>query len=43
MYKEKLALFGGKKIINRKFNRYNSIGQEEVDAAKSVVASGVLS
>ena len=40
---EKLALFGGPKIIQSTFNRYNSIGQEEVEAAKAVVESGVLS
>lgn len=40
---EKLALFGGKKTISIPFERYNSIGQAEVEAAKSVVESGVLS
>jgi len=40
---EKLALLGGPKTINRPFKRYNSIGAEEVDAAKQVVESGVLS
>ena len=39
----KLAIKGGKKIINKKFEIYNSIGSEEVNAAKSVVESGVLS
>lgn len=39
----KLAIKGGKKIINQKFEIYNSIGSEEVNAAKSVVESGVLS
>jgi dTDP-4-amino-4,6-dideoxygalactose transaminase len=38
-----LALFGGPKTIERPFKRYNPIGQEEVDAAKRVVESGVLS
>ncbi len=40
---EKLALYGGPKTITKSFKRYNSIGQEEVEAAKSVVESGVLS
>jgi perosamine synthetase len=40
---ETLAIFGGPKLINKEFPRYNSIGKEEVDAAKQVVESGVLS
>lgn len=40
---EKLAIHGGPKTITRSFKRYNSIGKEEVDAAKKVVESGVLS
>lgn len=43
MVTEKLALHGGPKTITKSFNRYNSIGKEEVDAAKAVVESGVLS
>lgn len=39
----KLALFGGSKVIDREFKRYNSIGQEEIDAVTKVVASGNLS
>lgn len=39
----KLALLGGTKTITTPFNLYNSIGKEEVDAAKAVVESGVLS
>ena len=39
----RLALLGGPKVINRSFKRYNPIGVEEVDAAKQVVESGVLS
>lgn len=39
----KLALFGGEKTISRPFHKYNSIGEEEVQAAKNVVESGVLS
>jgi len=39
----KLALFGGDKVINRPFKRYNSIGKEELQAAGQVIESGVLS
>ncbi|MDP2030670.1 MAG: DegT/DnrJ/EryC1/StrS family aminotransferase [Thiobacillus sp.] len=39
----RLALYGGPKAISRPFKRYNPIGQEEVEAAKRVVESGVLS
>jgi perosamine synthetase len=38
-----LAIFGGPKTINEKFPLYNSLGNEEVDAAKAVIESGVLS
>lgn len=38
-----LALFGGKKLINKPFKKYNPIGSEEVEAAKTVIESGVLS
>lgn len=40
---EKLAILGGPKTITEPFRRYNSIGTEEVQAAKAVVESGVLS
>lgn len=40
---EKLALFGGTKTIRTTFKRYNPIGVEEVEAAKQVIESGVLS
>lgn len=40
---EKLALFGGSKTIQTEFKRYNPIGVEEVQAAKEVIESGVLS
>jgi perosamine synthetase len=40
---KKLALLGGSKTISTPFKRYNPIGKEEVDAAKAVVESGVLS
>ena len=38
-----LALFGGPKTIIEPFLPYNSIGKEEVAAAKAVIESGVLS
>ena len=40
---QKLALLGGAKTIIEPFKRYNSIGAEEVTAAKEVVESGILS
>ena len=40
---KKLAMLGGPKVIEQPFRRYNSIGEEEVGAAKEVVESGVLS
>lgn len=43
MTRGKIALLGGPKTITRVFKRYNPIGKEEVDAAKEVVESGVLS
>ncbi len=43
MTTEKLALQGGPKTITKSFKRYNSIGKEEVEAAKVVIESGVLS
>ena len=39
----KLAFFGGTKTIQTEFKRYNPIGKDEVDAARAVVESGVLS
>ena len=39
----KLALFGGEKIIQKNFKRYNSIGIEEIKAGEKVLQSGVLS
>ncbi len=38
-----LALFGGPRTITTPFKRYNPIGAEEVEAAKAVIESGVLS
>ena len=39
----KLALLGGPKTIQAEFKKYNPIGEDEVQAAKSVIESGVLS
>jgi len=38
-----LAVLGGPRLINNTFTRYNSLGPEEVEAARKVVESGVLS
>jgi dTDP-4-amino-4,6-dideoxygalactose transaminase len=43
MVKSKLALLGGEPTIRKDFPRSNSIGREEIDAAVSVLKSGVLS
>jgi perosamine synthetase len=43
MRREKLAFLGGEKTITTPLRRYNPIGTEEVEAAKSVIESGVLS
>lgn len=40
---EKLALLGGPVTITQPFRRYSPIGAEEVNAAKEVIESGVLS
>ena len=40
---QRLAIFGGQQTIDHQFTRYNSIGDEEVEAAHNVVKSGVLS
>ena len=40
---DKLALKGGAKTIIEPFKKYNSIGSEEIEAAKLVIESGVLS
>ena len=39
----KLALLGGPATITQAFKHYNPIGAEEVQAAKEVIESGVLS
>ena len=41
--KNQLAFFGGKKLIPKSFQRYNSIGREELAAVKAVIETGVLS
>ena len=43
VHKHRLALFGGPKAIQAPFRKYNSIGVEEVEAARKVIESGVLS
>ncbi len=43
MSKSELAIHGAPKTINYEFKNYNSMGIEEVTAAKKVVESGVLS
>lgn len=43
MKHEKLALFGGAKTITNPYGRYNSIGNEEIEVAKGVLESGILS
>lgn len=40
---DKLALLGGPKTIQVPFRKYNSIGPEELQSAKEVIESGVLS
>ena len=43
MKENKLALFGGEKTINKRYASYNTIGLEEINAAKSVLETGILS
>ena len=43
MKQSKLALFGGKAFIQKSFEHYQPIGKAEVEAAKRVIESGVLS
>jgi len=40
---KKLALFGGRPVIDREFVKYQSIGEEEENAVLKVMRSGVLS
>jgi dTDP-4-amino-4,6-dideoxygalactose transaminase len=41
--KDTLAIHGGPRTIEHAFKRYNPIGKDEVEAAKAVIESGVLS
>lgn len=43
MNRNNLALFGGSPAVKSELKRYNVIGNEELDAAKEVIESGVLS
>ena len=43
MKKDKLALFGGNKIIKKPFKKYNTIGEEELNAVTKVIKKGILS
>ena len=40
---KKLAIHGGSPTIIKEFKRYNPYGNEEIDAAKKVIKSGILS
>ena len=40
---DKLALLGGPKSIYKEFSPYTTMGKQEIDAAKAVIDSGVLS
>tara|TARA_B100001173_G_scaffold12495_1_gene10618 strand:+ start:622 stop:1899 length:1278 start_codon:yes stop_codon:yes gene_type:complete len=41
--KNRLAILGGEKTINHSFKRFNTIGDEEINAVVKVMKSGVLS
>ena len=43
MSRDKLAIFGGSPAVKHEPKRYNVIGAEELQAAKEVIESGVLS
>lgn len=43
MTRQQLALFGGNKTLSSHFKRYNTIGNEEIEAATRVIRGGVLS
>ena len=43
MNREALALYGGQKVIDKEFERYQSIGEEETKAVENVMRSKVLS
>jgi len=40
---QKLAIIGGKPVIDHRFKLYNSIGRDEAKAAEKVIKSGILS
>ena len=40
---DELAIFGGQPVFSKPLKRYNSIGNEEVNAATEVIKSGALS
>ena len=40
---EKLAILGGEKEINFKFQKFNHIGKEEKEAVNKVMETGILS
>ena len=42
MKSDKLALLGGSKTIKEPFKPYNPYGLEEINAAKSVIETGIL-
>ena len=39
---DKLAIFGGSKIIKNKFKKFNSIGEEEASIVSQVLKKGIL-
>ena len=43
MNSDKLAILGGEKTINFKYQRYNHIGKQETKAVNEVMKSGILS
>ena len=43
MSKKDLAILGGDAVIDSNFQKYNPIGTEELNAAKDVIKTGVLS
>ena len=43
MIKKKLAIFGGKKVISKRFKKFNTYNNKELQAASKVIKSGFLS
>lgn len=43
MENNQLALLGGDKVIKTPFQKYNPIGEEEIEAVRKVIETGVLS